>query len=106
VETDEIRLRIAQLGVDYGQGFGIARPAPFADAIRDLPTYASVARRRQGEEIELGSEDDTISAELHQQLLAAGIDLAPPDDTQGRMEKILAGYDHTESTLYQRKLGG
>jgi diguanylate cyclase (GGDEF)-like protein len=106
VETDEIRLRIAQLGVDYGQGFGIARPAPFADAIRDLPTYASVARRRQGEEIELGSEDDTISAELHQKLMEAGIDLASQDDTQGRMEKILAGYDHTESTLYQRKLGG
>jgi EAL domain-containing protein (putative c-di-GMP-specific phosphodiesterase class I) len=106
VETDEIRLRIAQLGVDYGQGFGIARPAPFADAIRDLPTYASVARRRLGEEIELGAEDDTISAELHQQLLDAGIDLANQDDTQGRMEKILAGYDHSESTLYQRKLGG
>jgi diguanylate cyclase (GGDEF)-like protein len=104
VETDEIRLRVAQLGVDYGQGFGIARPAPFADAIRDLPTYASAARLRQGEEIELGSEDDTISAELHQQLLDAGIDLADADDTQGRMEKILSGYDHSESTLYQRKL--
>ncbi len=37
VETDEIRLRVAKLGVDYGQGFAIARPAPLADAIRDLP---------------------------------------------------------------------
>ncbi len=105
VETDEIRLRVAHLGVDYGQGFGIARPAPFADAIRDLPTYASVARHRQGEEIDLGSDDHTISAELQQQLLAAGIDLGGEDDTQIRMEKILAGYDHSESTLYQRKLG-
>ncbi len=106
VETDEIRLRIAQLGVDYGQGFAIARPAPFADAIRDLPTYASVAKIRQGEEIEISASDDTISADLHQQLLDAGIDLVDEEDTQGRMEKILAGYDHTESTMYQRKLGG
>jgi EAL domain-containing protein (putative c-di-GMP-specific phosphodiesterase class I) len=106
VETDEIRLRVAQLGVDYGQGFAIARPAPFVDAIRDLPTYASAARQRQGEEeIEISAEDDTISAELHQQLLDAGIDLTEEEDTQGRMEKILAGYDHSESTLYQRKHG-
>jgi diguanylate cyclase (GGDEF)-like protein len=105
VETDEIRLRIAQLGVDYGQGFAIARPAPLADAIRDLPTYASAAKQLQGEEIELGSNDDTISAELHEQLLAVGIDLAQ-DDTQGRMEKILVGYDHSESTLYQRSSQG
>jgi EAL domain-containing protein (putative c-di-GMP-specific phosphodiesterase class I) len=108
VETDEIRLRIAQLGVDYGQGFAIARPAPFADAIRDLPTYASVAKIRQGEEIEISASDDTISADLHQQLLDAGIDLIDDQDqdTQGRMERILAGYDHSESTMYQRKLGG
>jgi EAL domain-containing protein (putative c-di-GMP-specific phosphodiesterase class I) len=106
VETDEIRLRIAQLGVDYGQGFAIARPAPFADAIRDLPTYASVAKVRQGEEIEISASDDTISADLHQQLLDAGIDLVDDEDTQGRMEKILAGYDHSESSMYQRSSGG
>jgi diguanylate cyclase (GGDEF)-like protein len=106
VETDEIRLRIGQLGVDYGQGFAIARPAPFADAIRDLPTYASVAKLRQGEEIEISASDDTISADLHKQLLQAGIDLIDDEDTQGRMEKILAGYDHSESTMYQRKLSG
>jgi hypothetical protein len=104
VETDEVRLRIAQLGVDYGQGYAIARPAPFAEAIRDLPTYASVAKRRHGEEFELGSEDDTISADLQQQLLEAGISLPDDDDdAQARMEKILATYDHSESTLYQNK---
>jgi diguanylate cyclase (GGDEF)-like protein len=105
VETDEIRLRIAQLGVDYGQGYAIARPAPFADAIRDLPTYVSAAKQREVEDIELGPGDDTISADLQQQLLDAGIDLTSDEDTQARMEKILCGYDHSESTLYQRKLG-
>ena len=59
-----------------------------------------------GEEIEISASDDTISADLHQQLLDAGIDLIDDEDTQGRMEKILAGYDHSESTMYQRKLGG
>ncbi|MEO6078899.1 MAG: EAL domain-containing protein [Steroidobacteraceae bacterium] len=106
VETDEIRLRIAQLGVDYGQGFAIARPAPFADAIRDLPTYASAARLGPGEEIILEGEADTISAELQQQLLDAGLELTDQEDTLSRMEKILAGYDHTESTLYQGQAGG
>jgi EAL domain-containing protein (putative c-di-GMP-specific phosphodiesterase class I) len=78
VETDEIRLRLASLGVDYGQGFAIARPVPLADAIRDLPTWASVARQRHGGDIELGDEDDTVSAalqkELQRELLARGLD--------------------------------
>jgi diguanylate cyclase (GGDEF)-like protein len=107
VETDEIRLRVASLGVDYGQGFAIARPVPFVDVIRDLPTYASVAKRRHGEEIELTAEDDTISAELQEELqrelLAEGINIAE-DETQLRMERILEGYDHTESTLYQQTI--
>ncbi len=28
VETEEIRTRVRMLGVDYGQGFAIARPVP------------------------------------------------------------------------------
>jgi hypothetical protein len=78
VETDEVRLRLAALGVDYGQGFAIARPVPLADAIRDLPTWASVARQSQGSDIELGEADDTVSAALQKQLqrelLAQGVD--------------------------------
>lgn len=109
VETDEIRLRVAGLGVDYGQGFAIARPVPMADVIRDLPTYASVAKARHGEEIVLSSEDDTISAELQEELTrelsAQGIFLPEEDNTQRRMERILDGYDHTESPLYQRASG-
>ncbi len=41
VETDEIRLRLATLGVDYGQGFAIARPAPLADLLLELPLYTT-----------------------------------------------------------------
>jgi diguanylate cyclase (GGDEF)-like protein len=41
VETEEIRARIATLGVDYGQGFAIGRPAPLADLLAELPLLAS-----------------------------------------------------------------
>jgi diguanylate cyclase (GGDEF)-like protein len=43
VETDAIRERAAQLGVDYGQGFFIGKPMALDDAIRDLPLYACFA---------------------------------------------------------------
>jgi diguanylate cyclase (GGDEF)-like protein len=41
VETEEIRARIATLGVDYGQGFAIGRPAPLVDLLSELPLLAS-----------------------------------------------------------------
>jgi diguanylate cyclase (GGDEF)-like protein len=41
VETEEIRARIATLGVDYGQGFAIGRPALLADLLVELPLLAS-----------------------------------------------------------------
>jgi diguanylate cyclase (GGDEF)-like protein len=37
VETREIGERVASLGVDYGQGFAIGRPIPFADLLTELP---------------------------------------------------------------------
>jgi len=37
VETDEIRNRVAALGVDYGQGFAIGRPLPLSELLSDLP---------------------------------------------------------------------
>jgi predicted signal transduction protein with EAL and GGDEF domain len=79
VETDEIRLHVASLGVDYGQGFAIARPAPLQNTINELPKYEEATRRKQL---------DTQS-------------LGPLDDTLVRIEKMLESYDHTESTLYQ-----
>jgi EAL domain-containing protein (putative c-di-GMP-specific phosphodiesterase class I) len=97
VETDEIRLRVARLGVDYGQGFAIARPVPMVDVIRELPTYAAVYRQRAGGEVVLGANDETISAELQEELqrelIVNGIDVAETDeDIQKRMERIISGY--------------
>ncbi len=43
VETDAIRARAAQLGVDYGQGFFIGKPLALDDVMRDLPLYACFA---------------------------------------------------------------
>ncbi len=41
VETDEIRTRVATLGVDYGQGFAIGRPGPLVDLLSELPLLVS-----------------------------------------------------------------
>jgi len=44
VETEEIRTRVATLGVDYGQGFAIGRPAPLVELIAELPVLVAVSR--------------------------------------------------------------
>ncbi len=41
VETEEIRTRVATLGVDYGQGFAIGRPTPLVELIPELPLLVS-----------------------------------------------------------------
>ncbi|MGB6353272.1 MAG: GGDEF and EAL domain-containing protein [Steroidobacteraceae bacterium] len=43
VETDAIRERAAQLGVNYGQGFFIGKPLALDDVIHDLPLYGCFA---------------------------------------------------------------
>jgi diguanylate cyclase (GGDEF)-like protein len=43
IETDEIRTRIESLGVDYGQGFAIARPTPLVDVLAELPLYLAAS---------------------------------------------------------------
>ena len=43
VETDELRIRMANLGVDYGQGFAIGKPIPLSDVLADLSLYELVA---------------------------------------------------------------
>lgn len=95
VETDEIRLRVARLGVDYGQGFAIARPVPLADVIRDLPTYAAVAKQQAGEELVLGAHDETLSAELQavlQDELFAGVVDLPAGELHQQVERLLDGH--------------
>ncbi len=49
IETEAISLRIAELGVDYGQGFAIGRPIPLADVLTELPLPSdATAERRAG----------------------------------------------------------
>jgi diguanylate cyclase (GGDEF)-like protein len=69
VETDEIRIRMGELGVDYGQGFSIARPAPFADLLVELPMYATAR--------------SITTAELEAPPFGAGIEVTiePGDET-------------------------
>lgn len=43
VETEEIRQRLALLGVDYGQGFAIGKPVPLVDVLLELPLLAAAA---------------------------------------------------------------
>ncbi len=49
VETEEIRRRVAALGVDYGQGFCLGKPQPAADVLKDLPVFVAFARSPQHE---------------------------------------------------------
>jgi diguanylate cyclase (GGDEF)-like protein len=43
VETDDLRMRMAALGVDYGQGFAIGRPQPLSEVLSDLALYEVMA---------------------------------------------------------------
>jgi diguanylate cyclase (GGDEF)-like protein len=45
VETDELRARMAGLGVDYGQGFAIGRPVPIDQVLGDLALYEAMAQQ-------------------------------------------------------------
>jgi diguanylate cyclase (GGDEF)-like protein len=48
VETKEILARVATLGVDYGQGFAIARPVPLDDLLAELTTSGDAAQSAAG----------------------------------------------------------
>jgi EAL domain-containing protein (putative c-di-GMP-specific phosphodiesterase class I) len=60
VETEEIRARIATLGVDYGQGFAIGRPAPLVDLLIELPLLvsATAVTRSLSQTTKIGDTDD------------------------------------------------
>ena len=47
IETEAISLRIAELGVDYGQGFAIGRPIPLADVLTELPLPSDATAERR-----------------------------------------------------------
>ena len=48
VETDQLRLRMASLGVDFGQGFAIGRPVPLSEVLGDLALYEAMAVKQVG----------------------------------------------------------
>ena len=54
VESDDLRTQMANLGVDYGQGFAIGKPAPLVEVLSDIGLYAELDVRAC----------DTISARL------------------------------------------
>ena len=58
VETEEIRARIATLGVDYGQGFAIGRPAPLDDLLTELPLLVSATAVNRSLEHSRGARVD------------------------------------------------
>jgi diguanylate cyclase (GGDEF)-like protein len=43
VETDNLRIRMADLGVDYGQGFAMGRAQPLTDLLRELIAFEATA---------------------------------------------------------------
>jgi diguanylate cyclase (GGDEF)-like protein len=46
VETDDLRIRMTALGVDFGQGFAIGRPVPLTEVLSDLALYEVMAARQ------------------------------------------------------------
>ena len=101
---DQIAKKVSEGGrVDAAEALHLYRTAPthllgsLADAIRDLPTWASVARQRQGGDIELGDEDDTVSAalqkELQRELLARGVDAQSlvDEELEAALQQLMSG---------------
>ena len=98
VETDEIRLRVSALGVDYGQGFAIARPVPMAETVAALAMYSSATifpiEEEGGTEIVLSGDEITPEDEL-----------GPNDDTEQRLQMILGIDDLSPLEQATRKAG-
>ncbi len=56
IETEAISIRIAELGVDYGQGFAIGRPIPLEDLLTELPLPSDPP-------VPAAAPDDEVTAE-------------------------------------------
>ena len=101
VETDEIRLRVAALGVDYGQGFAIARPVPMPETLAALAMYSSATvfpiEEEPGTEIVLSGDEINTYGEA---------EIGPDDDTEQRLQIILGMQDESPLMQVARKAGG
>jgi diguanylate cyclase (GGDEF)-like protein len=70
VETDALRIRMADLGVDYGQGYSMGRPQPLRELLRELAAFeATVSTWIAPGAAELGSPPDHIPH--HEEMPAA-----------------------------------
>jgi EAL domain-containing protein (putative c-di-GMP-specific phosphodiesterase class I) len=48
VETDVLRARMADLGVDYGQGFAMGKAQPLEDLLDELAIYEATVNTWNG----------------------------------------------------------
>jgi diguanylate cyclase (GGDEF)-like protein len=76
IETEAISIRIAELGVDYGQGFAIGRPIPLEDLLTELPLPSDPAPGIPDEAPEASPEEqvlieDTGPVDILAEVLAA-----------------------------------
>jgi diguanylate cyclase (GGDEF)-like protein len=59
VETDPIRVRMADLGVDYGQGFAMGKAQPLEQLLRELAIYEATVNTWEGGETSTASDPVT-----------------------------------------------
>jgi diguanylate cyclase (GGDEF)-like protein len=59
VETDVLRVRMADLGVDYGQGFAMGKSQPLEDLLRELAIYEATVSDWAGAQ-ETVTEEKTL----------------------------------------------
>jgi diguanylate cyclase (GGDEF)-like protein len=62
VETDEIRRRVASLGVDYGQGFCLGKPQPLTQMLKELPLFEAFAQSPRRESASEAGQDGANGA--------------------------------------------
>ena len=82
VETDALRIRMADLGVDYGQGYCMGRPQPLRELLRELAAFEATVNTW----IAPGS-NELLEAHTAQNAQAAGED----DAHANPMPAALAG---------------
>jgi len=58
VETDLLRARMADLGVDYGQGFAMGKAQPLEDLLQELAIYEATVNTWEGTAVPTAPEPD------------------------------------------------
>ena len=71
VETDLLRARMADLGVDYGQGFAMGKAQPLEELLRELAIYEATVNTWEGTAVPPPAEPDQDPGHLIPTLAAA-----------------------------------